>query len=341
MRPRRGVIKVPTDGMAPRAAAPGLEAWGARLVRTRDLALIGFAGVYAFGYLARALHAWEHNLGVLPGVELQFFVAGLVLLIPPALVALALLALWRLLGRVVRWEGDDAMRRTRNDTWTGALLTAGVLVVALAGAADAAWDGRVVPKAVTSTIAIIGIMMILIGFVTNVGLQFARPDRGEHDVAPSADTGRVGVLGWVSRALELFGAVMNAVFVANLGLLVAWLLVLGMFFGAFGLLPRLPQALGGAKPRCAQFDVPPAALSKSLVHALFAKQGAGVDAASRPLRSDAVLVYYSGSDALLFKLPADETGAGATSAGATFELKRTAIGAISWCADVRGSQTGA
>jgi hypothetical protein len=45
-------------------------------------------------------------------------------------------------------------------------------------------------------------------------------------------------------------------------------------------------------------------------------------------------VYYAGSDALLFKLPADATGA-----GATFELKRTAIGAIQWCTDVRSAQT--
>jgi len=31
--------------------------WGERLTSTRDIALVVFGGVYAFGYLARALHA--------------------------------------------------------------------------------------------------------------------------------------------------------------------------------------------------------------------------------------------------------------------------------------------
>src|SRR5947209_4483073 len=110
------------------------SSWDARLTRTRDVALVGFGAVYAFGYLARALHAWGNNLGVLPGVEIQYFVAGLLLLLPPALVLAAFFGSWRVFRGVASWESKQPGRRQRIDKVIGVLLLAGVVGLSVSSA---------------------------------------------------------------------------------------------------------------------------------------------------------------------------------------------------------------
>ena len=67
--------------------------------------LAGFA--YAFGYASRALHAFEYNLGALPGVRFEYLVAGTLLLIPPIALCLILWGVWRSAKRLAALVAKD------------------------------------------------------------------------------------------------------------------------------------------------------------------------------------------------------------------------------------------
>jgi hypothetical protein len=307
-----------SDGAAGKAGLLSrLETWGGGLKGARDIALVGFGGVYAFGYLARAVHAWDYNLGVLPGVELQYFVAGFVLLMPPALVLGALFGTWRLLQRYASWEEAQPRRRQRLDNVLGVLLLGGLLIF---GGADLA--GRFVP--IHPYISNTAFAVFLGAITVTFGLAIVRPESMKTGHRAEASPGPRHL---VVRVLEGVGLFLSWLFVVNFGLVVTLLLLSAMLLGAAKILPVLPQALGGVAPRCAQLDVDATALPRELVDALF-KPDAVLDkaAAKQPRRSREVMVFHSGADSVLFKLPE-----AATAGGATYELKRASINAVLWC----------
>src|SRR5262249_2901268 len=293
----------------------GSKAGGARLRDVRDIALVGFGGVYAFGYLARAVHSWDHNLGVLPGAELQYFVAGLLLLVPPAIVLLGLFGLWRLFQWIASWELRRPQRRARIDAVLGTLLVGGIVIFSVS---NAEWFGRLVP--VHAYISAVTGAVFGSAFTAFFLLSMVRP--AEPAALESAPKGRL-----VSRVLERIGVFLNGLFVVNLGLMVVGVLLFAMLVGMAKVLPVLPQALGGAAPRCAQFDVDVNGLTRESIALLF-EPDASPDVATtkQPRRSRQVLVFYAGADSMRFKLP-DDPRAG----GTTYELKRSAIDAVRWC----------
>lgn len=81
--------------------------------------------LYAFGYGAWAIYAWDRELGVPPVLQSQYLIAGVV----PALIVLALFLVLRALGRLrVRLRGEPGERARR----IGRVLNgAGVAVVVL------------------------------------------------------------------------------------------------------------------------------------------------------------------------------------------------------------------
>jgi hypothetical protein len=291
-----------------------LDSWSGRLTRWRDIALIGFAAIYALGYFTRAVHAWLYNLGVLPGVELQYFAAGLLLFVPPAAVVAALFGLWKGLQRVASWERRRPGVRRRIDNVLTVLVLVGMLGTVLV-------DGLRRWIAVPQYMSGVFIGAFVLGFGVNIALAMARPEPPTA-VVDSERRGRgvVRVLGWIGRAL-------GGILVVNLGLLFALLILMSILIGALKWLPELPQSLGGGAPRCAYFDVDVTKVSPELINELFepAPSRETAVAAKGARRSRQVLVYHSGGDYVLFKLP------GTPSAGPTYELKRSAVDAVLWC----------
>lgn len=315
--PRRRVIRE-----ARRGSKPALEYWGARLARIRDLGLVAFGFVYAFGYLARALHAWDNNLGVLPGLEFQYFVAGLLLLIPPAAVLALFWGLWRATQAFARWEAKAPQRRAHVDNLLGAMVLLGMMLV-LVG--DIEWVKERWPRTFD-----VAITLFVGSFLANVVLAMARPEspRPATDAGDEGGVRRKGVLARLSRVLDAIGRASGALLIVDLGLAVILLLLAAMLLGAAKLLPLMPQALGGGAPRCAQFELERSRMSVGLA-ALLADKDAK-DASARTMRARPVLVYYSGGDAVLFKLPE-----AARSGQPAYELRRAAISAITWCRDIK------
>jgi hypothetical protein len=291
-----------------------LDSWGARLTRWRDIALVGFASVYALGYLTRAVHAWLYNLGVLPGVELQYFVAGLLLFLPPAALLALLYGVWRGFQGFAAWERRRPGVRQRIDTSLGV-----VVLVALLGFVAIDWLRRWLP--IPPHVSNILLTVFVGGFAINIGLGMARP--ATPPAALDAERHDHGVL---VRVFEWIGRVLGGILAVNIGLFFVTLLATSILVGALKLLPELPQALGGAAPRCAMLDVDVAKVSPELAAELFGKDAAQAPSVKGARRSREVRIYYSGGDYLLFKLPA-ETSAAAT----TYELKRSAVEAVLWC----------
>lgn len=290
-----------------------VDNWSVRLTRGREIALIGFAGIYALGYFTRAVHAWLHNLGVLPGVELQYFVAGLLLFMPPALMMAALFGLWRGLQRVASWERRRPGFRRRVENVLSILVVVGMLGYALVYVVQR-W------VAVPPYIASILLAVFAGGFAINIGLAMARPEAPSLRAdSESRGRGVVRILGWIGHFL-------SGLLVVNAGVLFVGLILMSILIGALKWLPELPQSLGGAAPRCAYFDVDVTKVSPELVRELFdAAPPPETATAKRARRSRKVSVYHSGGDYVLFKLPE------APGAGTTYELKRSAVEAVTWC----------
>ncbi len=83
-------VELPAD-LPPPAPKSKLELVN-RLGEIRDSLLVLASGLYFLGYLSWAFYAWEHQLGLLPVLDAQYFAAGVF----PAVILL-------IFGLLVRW----------------------------------------------------------------------------------------------------------------------------------------------------------------------------------------------------------------------------------------------
>jgi hypothetical protein len=110
----------------------------------------------------------------------------------------------------------------------------------------------------------------------------------------------------------------NVGIITGTGYLTFFTIILIISYYTLEIYPIIPQAFGGAKPRCAQLDVDMSKISTDFRSALFS---ADVDT-STIRRSDAVDVYYVGDNWILVKrAPSTET----------YEIDRDVITSITWC----------
>lgn len=308
----------------------GVKLWHERLSELKSLALLGAGAAYVLGYLARALHAWSESLGVLPALDFQYFVAGLLMGLPLAALVLAALGARLLLRRWVAWETARRGRRETTNRWLGTLQTIGLFGVVLA----AVLDDRVAADLEPLVRALGGLLVT--SFVAYVVLAVARDDVGSGLVRPrrygSAVAGRELPTGR-SRATRILSAVsrsanwlMGVLVMAYLALVVIAVVGVTMLLGLVWL-PLLPQELGGAKPRCLVLDVDTRQLSAPLVADLF--DGAAAPDSDGPAvrRTREVAVHFSGNDLLLLRVRSAPKAA-----ARTIELRRDAVVATTTCA---------
>jgi hypothetical protein len=290
-----------------------LDAWGARLTRARDIGLVGFGGIYALGYFARALHAWEYNLGVLPGVEFQYFVGGIFLFLPPVILSCAFYVAWRVIKKIPVWETTGRVRRWWVDSILAVVFCGGIALVALAPSdASSRWIGFQRDEA----IGIGGLIIVvspMVFFLIDAVRESTKTSKVAHDFSMRGRLRRAGdtLINWLTYGYFWALAAFLVVVTAVIGIRVV---------------PVLPQELGGGAPRCAKFDVDPAQLSAPLAGVLF--DPASADAKS-PRTTRAVDVFYIGGDVVLFKLRE------APDRRATYEIKRGSLAAIMWCVEAK------
>jgi hypothetical protein len=283
-----------------------------QLSRLRDLALMIAGTCYVSGYLARAFHAWEYDLGVIPGLQFEYFVAGLLLLAPLGAVYFVGLAIWKLLKKLGAWAAAAERRQKRIKTAFSTLIVVGALGLIL---------GDHFPG---SNIAQAGVWTFTSAFFLFMAYLSAADDdswRGPARKLSPATAGSSLPVRILTRIASGLGHALTGILALNVLIFALALLIVVLVTGPLTL-EQIPQEFGGVKPKCAQLDLVRKEFSPSVYAAL----------ADDPASSDDVvtskrLEIYATGDPWVIKLPRH---AGAPQ-NPTFRLDKDSVRAVSWC----------
>lgn len=310
----------------------------------RDGILVSVAIFYAAGYLVWAIYAWQNNLGLLPALELQYFVAGV---FPVAILVAAIL-------------GAKLLRRFMFEYWskrvgseaTGVWKLVRILTLCVFGGTIVVYTYW--PAAVALLPIVISLLLVRRAFVTpyeqlpdwKKGLRlalfflFLTPfgafflyllwrrdaieaailgDRAQliYDVLAIALSiswfflPPIPVLDWLTRiyrSFYIYGAII-------------YLTVAGFLLYQARIYPNLPQEFGGVQPRCAYMDVSVAEISPETRQIILPAGKANGD--SKTVRSVQVEVLFSKGDLLMVRPHGDYR--------MIYEIKKDNIQAITWC----------
>lgn len=275
-----------------------LSSWtNARLTSVadlRDLVLIVAGGLYLLGYIVWAFNAYANNLGLLPALDLQYLIAGIV----PALLLLMLTLLITGLLRFKRWLNDWLDPDLR---WKRHLRNLNMIVLGLALAAlllaTSEWFELASPEWSRKLAMMSTPVMLVSMFLLTPGAEKSSP------------------------VLQLFSKYGTFAAVA----FVLFMTVLGLMDFASRLYPRVPQEFGGVRPRCAYVDVKTEEVSSAVQQSIL--PAAGPDAAGKIARSVQLDVHFSDGGLMLVKPHAERP----EFRSPTFEIKKDAVQAVVWC----------
>jgi hypothetical protein len=278
-----------------------------RLVGYRDAGLLLAGVAYALGYASRSLHAFDYNLGPLPGARFDYVVAGALLLLPPGALCLAGWLLWRGIKRAAAWAAKRPGGTQRVSNALGAAWMLGIAVVAFA------------PNPMVAN----GAMFL---FITAFALSiaFAAANEESPGTAPSARETSASSRHWVSAFLERLGVFLMGLAMLLMALLPLILFVGSVLFGAIAL-THVPQEFGGVKPKCAVIDLVPEQLSPELLTLLVGNSPN--PSASKVLRSQR-LELYTTSAPWLVRVHDSVPGAGSSR---SLRLGDSAVRSVEWC----------
>jgi len=274
----------------------------------RDGFLVTAAVFYFLGYIVWAINAYRNNLGLLPGLDFQYFIAGA----PAVLIILALyllIAACRLLrGKVRRWIGSSP---------TGGrlyLCRAMFLLALLAGfliiVPPTGWFKAVFPHFTHGTwLAIGAALMIMVSypFVTQLATIKDEP-------ASKRKTLRLLLVEIFSSLVGLFLGLLAIVYAAMFFIALA---AIALIY-CVELYPKIPQEFGGARPSYAYLDVVKSQMSnETIAGVLPIDANKSQEAVVRSVRLE---VLFSGSDIMLVR-----------SQGKVYKLSKGIIQTVTVC----------
>jgi len=276
---------------------------------------------YAFGYVSRALYAYENNLGVLPGVRFEYLIAGTLLLIPPIALYLALWVIWWSAKCLAVWAAKgpkmEAGAPKRQTSVTKR--QAGVTWALFGGYLLGIVTERFAPERVKTIGMVVFVSCVL------YWLLFIAAGAYESPSASGAETKRANVGSWGKifrwlghAALYLWSAAMAL----NIVLLLVTVFALAMLYGA-NALRYIPQEFGGVKPKQAVLDLSPEQLSAEL-RSLIANPDENLG--SKVVRSKPLEVF-STSEPWLIRLPSP----GVRGPQRSIRLDGKAVLSVEWC----------
>ena len=253
----------------------------------RDSFLVTASVVYLLGYVSWAHYAATNGLGMVPVLDAQYLVAGLI----PALIAIITVRLVRL--QLTIWRAASAEPSAGRYSAGTMVFSAGKYVLVGAGLALVVADWVNLERLA----AVATIVLPFAGYAAMVG-ALLQGNRGERFPRYYG----LGVI-WIM-----------IVFVP----VIAGLMYVDKIF------PRVPAAFGGPAPQCLRLDVVSADLSRSMKPILL--EEAGVMQASRSaiaadttphdpavVRTRAVDVLFATADVITFRVDGEGKGARAHS----------------------------
>jgi hypothetical protein len=281
----------------------------------RDGFLVTAAIFYFFGYIVWAINAYRNDLGLIPALEFQYFIAGVL----PVLIILGLYSVVaagrRLLKQVRDWIGPDPKGGKLYLCWVMFFLAIGAGASIMAIPTD--WfRATFLNVSHRSWLTMISALIIVVSY----------PFASLLGNALQTDTTTKSIS--VSKARELVNAFRSLfLFLLSLFLRLLAPVYAVMFFIGFAALafiycvelyPKIPQEFGGARPQPACLDVIKAQISNETIEGILP-----IDAnnSNEPVvRSLRVEVLFSGSDVVIVR-----------SQGRVYKITKNAIQAIATC----------
>lgn len=304
--------------------------WIKEIGQLRDGFLVGTAVVYLAGYLVWSVNAWFYNLGHLPALEAQYFLAG----VPALLITWLTYLVFRMFGAQFL-EALDEQKKQRWRLGAAGLGVIFMLVEVPLGVLSVqwAWFYEKFPRfaAVASfTWVLVGVMMFAC-FAIAWAIWRHHPDfPGEVFQEISRPVPAV-VRQWFGRHHDQVFRIFVAYVFASVSLLI-YVVVL---------YPFVPQEIGGLRPKCAILDLVTEELSKPLVKQI-APAGATLGKTAI-VRSKPLEVFYHSDERFLVKLPS-EYGSYSVfmrlaqfyrtepiGRSVTFDIKAETVKSVEWC----------
>lgn len=286
------------------------------LAQLRDGFLIGAGVVYLLGYVVWSWNAYQNDLGLLPALEAQYFVAG----IPPALILVALYfalpAVIRFSNALPSWFNPKVAKSAslRRRVVDGILGGSFVLVIGLAAVLS---EDQLTWAIVAWLLA--GMFLLPLSLAADEANQ---PNATPRTTAPRSKLGRLWSM--VSERRDQIAR-----------LIPRWLrtfyfcyIVTALAAGGISLYVRigyvnLPQEFGGLRPRCAYLDIEHEQVSAETLSEIAPHDARGPDAGV--IRSSKVEVLFSGGGMLLVR-PGENMAD-----RRVYEIGRDTVQAISSC----------
>jgi hypothetical protein len=266
----------------------------------RDGFLVTAALFYFFGYIVWAINAYRNDLGLLPALEFQYFIAG-------ALPVVIILLLYSIVAgskwvtkKVREWIGPNP---------TGAKLSLclvmfvlGLTAWALILIASTEWFKAVFSNALQNWLVMISVVIVVVSSLFVAPLEAVMTN-----------------VGIVILLLRLYAYL-------YVGLVLAAVAVLAFIY-CVELYPKIPQEFGGARPYYACLDLVKAQMSTETIEGLLS-----IDANKSPepvMRSVRLEVLFAGSDMILVR-----------SRGKVYKIARNTIQAVAMCDQSEGKAPG-
>ena len=335
-----------------------------RLGEVRDGLLVAASLLYTLGYLVRSFNAWQYKLGLLPAVQSQYFVAGLVPALITGFVYLSIRALrstvvefemlfkpFVLLAnakansfheenliKLVRLVSADldirAMFRKLLSTLIASVILAAVMVfVPLKLIIQNPHSSAFVVLACSLSI-IIGYLLLETVFIT-------LPLKPLIDILVRPlfviSPGKASRYKTLHRLLESLYQSITETRKAQLFLTPIIFGILGVYLYVVTVYPRIPQEFGGAEIRQGYIDLAKEEVSAETLSALeptipanihadmvTPKKLPGADKDPKVVRSDLVNVFFSGDEYMLVRPSKAQIGS------QVYEIRKGAIKNVIW-----------
>jgi hypothetical protein len=230
----------------------------------RDAVLVSVSLVYLLGYLSWAFYAGTYGLGMVPVLDAQYLVAGLV----PTLIVVVAIMLVALQWRFAKWASrEPSDRRFKIGSYLSALAAVGT-----AGAGFAGWLFGKLDNPDAARVSLAIATLAAYGLMAGSLLQGSRGP----------------------KFFRLYG-------LGVLWVVIAFVPIIMILFYLERVFPKLPASLGGPAPQCVVMDVAAADLSASAL-ALLSRQDTVPDTAP-VVRTREVDLLFSTSEVVIFRLP--------------------------------------
>jgi len=288
----------------------------------RDSVLLTGSVLYVTGYIVWSIQAYKNNLGLLPLIDSQYFVAGF---LPVVTFMLLIALLWGV------WTTKKLVQNHLDRSATGwkrfiRLALFAFAIFGIFGAITSILVKDLLSDLHYVIIGFINICLLLVGLIFLPPIYL--PDNLLEKFFPYGSSQKshkflraITIQGWnaLREFLEGYSVYITFLFV----LLSVGLALFGIRYFINDIHPNVYQEFGGSKPRCAQLDISADKLSENIRQALFENP---IDYSAGVIQTKKLLVFYAGNDFLLVKPrnPATKD---------VYEIRKDIIHSILWCND--------